>query len=403
MFFPALPGEALAAPAPWEYTRRVDSRGGSQRLKSRLEGTLRAAMSACADRPGIRNKVVAMLNTVRIALIGLGNLGRRLCDILAEKEADLAQRYGLCLLLAGVADSRGLAYAPQGLNPARVSHIKQTGGSAADYPAVGRPGSGLELLAKVEADLLCEASPVNLRQGAEPGLTHVRTALQRGMHVVTPNKGPVTLAYQELHALARRQGVRLRFDGTVAGGLPALYIGMRDLRGGQVQRIEAVPNLTTGYVMDMLAEGASWQAALERVRAEGTLEADPSFDLDGWDAAAKLVILVNAVMEVPARLEEVQRTGITDLDAADLQAARRAGQVYKLVATADRRADGGVDMRVMPTPLPGDSFLARLGRQAMGVIYHTDIYGTLLAAIDEPTPVPSAATMLRDILDICVR
>ena len=220
------------------------------------------------------------------------------------------------------------------------------------------------------------------------------------MHVVTPNKGPLVLAYQELHALARRRGVQLRFDGTVAGGLPALYIGMRDLRGGQVQRIEAVPNLTTGYVMDLLAEGASWEAALERVRLEGTLEADPSFDLDGWDAAAKLVILVNAVMEAPARLEDVQRTGITELDAGDLQAARRAGRVYKLLATAERRPDGEVELRVAPSALPGDAFLARLGRQSMGVIYHTDIYGTLMAAIDEPTPIPSAATMLRDILDI---
>jgi homoserine dehydrogenase len=353
-----------------------------------------------------------MSNTVRIALIGLGNLGRRLCDILAEKETDLAQRYGLRLLLVGTADSRGLAYDPQGLDPARLSHLKQTGGSAADYPMVGRPGSGsplfpqgggLELLAEVEADLLCEASPVNLRQGAEPALTHVRTALQQGMHVVTPNKGPLALAYQELHALARRHAVQLRFDGTVAGGLPALYIGMRDLRGGQVQRIEAVPNLTTGYVMDLLAEGASWEAALERVRAEGTLEADPSFDLDGWDAAAKLVILVNAVMDVPARLDDVQRTGITHLDATELRAARDAGRVYKLLATANRRSDGSMEMQVTPTPLPGDSFLARLGRQAMGVIYHTDIYGTIMAAIDEPTPIPSAATMLRDILDIYVR
>ncbi len=347
--------------------------------------------------------MTARLNAARIVLIGLGNLGRRLCDILAEKEADLAHRYGLRLLLVGAADSRGMACALQGLDPAHISQLKQSGGTVADYPGAGRPGSGLELLAEAQADLLCEASPVNLGRGAEPALSHVRTALQQGLHVVTPNKGPLVLAYQELHALARRRGVQLRFDGTVAGGLPALYIGMRDLRGGQVQRIEAVPNLTTGYVMDMLAEGASWEDSLERARTEGTLEADPSFDLDGWDAAAKLVILVNAAMEVPAHLEDVRRTGIAQLDAARLQAARRAGRVYKLLATAQRLPSGGVDMEVAPAPLPGDHFLARLGRQSMGVIYHTDIYGTLMAAIDEPTPVPSAATMLRDILDIYVR
>jgi homoserine dehydrogenase len=331
----------------------------------------------------------------------MGNLGRRFCDLLAEKEPLLEARYGLRLVLVGAADSRGAAYDPQGLDPARLSAIKQAGGSVADLPAAGRPGqSGAELIAQAEADLLCEASPVNLWRGGEPGLTHVRRALERGMHVVTPNKGPIVLAYQELHALAARQGVQLRFDGTVAGGLPALYIGQRDLRGAVVQRIEAVPNLVTGYIMQLLADGAAWDEALEKAKASGALEADPSLDLDGWDAAAKLVILVNAVMEAPARIEDVERAGIGPAAGADVRAARQRGETYKLLATAERTPDGGVRLRVAPTALPPDHFLAHLGRKQMGVVYYTDIYGTIMAAIDEPTPVPSAATMLRDVLDI---
>jgi homoserine dehydrogenase len=217
---------------------------------------------------------------------------------------------------------------------------------------------------------------------------------------VTPNKGPMVLAYQELHDLAARQMVQIRLDGTVAGGLPALYIGQRDLRGAEIQRIEAVPNLVTGLVMELLADGLSWEEALDQARDEGVLEADPAFDLDGWDAAAKLVILVNAVMNFPARLEDVERVGISDLDAADLRAAREKGQVTRLLASAERRTDGGVSMQVAPTPLLPSHFLAALGRKHMGIVYHTDIYGTLMAAIEEPTPMPSAATMLRDILDI---
>lgn len=344
-----------------------------------------------------------MTQTVRILLIGLGNLGRRFCDLLVEKGPEVETRYGLRLLLVGAADSGGSAYDPAGLDPARISDLKQAGGAVADLPGVGSAErTATDLVATAEADVLCEASPVNLRQGAEPGLTHVRTALQRGLHVVTPNKGPLVLAYRELHDLAARHGVRLRFDGTVAGGLPALYLGQRDLRGATVTRIEAVPNLCTGYVLELLGDGLSWEEAKAKARAEGVLEADPSFDLEGWDAAAKLVILTNAVMEVPARLEDVDRTGITGLSGADVVAARKTGQVYKLVATAERRPDGGADLRVAPTPLPADHFLARLGRKQMGVIYHTDIYGTIMAAIDEPTPLPSAATMLRDILDIYV-
>jgi homoserine dehydrogenase len=342
-----------------------------------------------------------MTKDVCILLVGLGNLGRRLCDILAEKAPQLEADYGLRLLIVGAADSRGTAYDPEGLDPSKIAAIKQAGGTIADYPGVGNSTeTAAHLVASRDADVLCEASPVNLNQGGEPGLTHIRTALGRGMHVATPNKGPLVLAYQELHELAHRHGVQLRFDGTVAGGLPAIYLGQRDLRGAAVERIEAVPNLTTGYVLELLGDGLAWDAALERARQEGTVEADPSFDLDGWDAAAKLVILVNAVMRIPAKLEDVERTGITSMNSDDVRQARREGRIYKLLATAERRPDGSANLTVAPTLMPPDHFLSRLGRKQMGVVYYTDIYGTIMAAIDEPTPIPSAATMLRDMLDI---
>ncbi len=345
-----------------------------------------------------------MTKTIRLLLVGMGNLGRRFCDLLVEKGEQVEARYGLRLALVGAADSRGAVYDPRGLDPARLSSLKQGGDSVADFPGRRRPGqTALELISTGEADLLCEASPVNLGRGAEPGLSHIRAALERGMHVVTPNKGPMVLAYRELHDLAARRGVQLRFDGTVAGGLPALYIGQRDLRGATVHRIEAVPNLVTGYLMERLADGLSWADALDEARAEGVLEADPSFDLDGWDAAAKLVLLVNAVMEVPARLEDVDRRGISNVDIAALRAVRDKGQVTKLLASAERLPDGQASLRVAPTPIPPGHFLAALGRKHMGVVYHTDIYGTIMAAIEEPTPMPSAATMLRDILDIYAR
>jgi homoserine dehydrogenase len=343
--------------------------------------------------------VGSMNVTVRILLVGMGNLGRRFCDLLAQKGSQIETRYGLCLILVGAADSRGWVHDPRGLDPAGLSRLKQAGKSVAQASG-GRRGPAADLIAEAEADLLCEASPVNLHRGAEPGLTHIRLALGRGMHVVTPNKGPMVLAYQELHDLAARQRVQIRLDGTVAGGLPALYIGQRDLRGADIRRIEAVPNLVTGLVMELLADGLSWEEALDQAHAEGVLEADPAFDLDGWDAAAKLVILVNAVMNFPARLEDVERVGISGLDAGDLRAARERSQVIKLLASAEHQPDGSVSMRVAPTPLPPGHFLAALGRKHMGIVYHTDIYGTLMAAIEEPTPMPSAATMLRDILDI---
>jgi homoserine dehydrogenase len=342
------------------------------------------------------------MHTVCFLLVGLGNLGRRFCQVLVEKDALLRRRYGLDLRLVGAADSRGAAYDPvEGLDPEKVADLKQAGGTVADYPSVGRQGwQAPELVATARADLLLEASPVNLEQGAEPGLTCIRTALRRGMHVATPNKGPLVVAYQELHDLAAAQGVQLRFDGTVAGGLPALYLGQRDLRGAVIHRLEAVPNLSTGYFMDLLADGLSWDEAMVRARRTGALEGDGSWDREGWDAAAKLVILANATLGVLARMEDVALTGVTGLGADALQSARERGERYRLLARAERDVDGKYTLSVAPVPLSPDHPLGHLGRQQMGVVFSTDIYGTITAIIDEPDPVPSSATMLRDVLDI---
>ncbi len=222
------------------------------------------------------------MQEVRCVLVGLGNLGRRFCEIVVQKDALLRQRYGLALRLVAAVDSRGAAAAPEGLDWAEVARLKAVGRSIAEYPGAGRAGwRAQEVVAEVEADVLLEVAPVNLAQGGQPGLDCVRTALQRGLHVVTANKAPIVLAYDELQALARQTGRALRFDGTVAGGLPALYIGERDLRAATIFRLEAVPNLVTGYIIDLLADGVGWDEALARARAEGVLEADASWDLDG--------------------------------------------------------------------------------------------------------------------------
>lgn len=344
------------------------------------------------------------MHTVRLLLVGLGNLGRRFCEILLEKEMFLHRHYKLDLRLLGAADSRGAAYDPvMGLDLKKVVSLKQAGRTIADYPGVGsHRWQAPELVAAAKADLLLEASSVNLEQGAEPGLTCIRTAMKRGMHVVTPNKGPLVVAYRELHDLAEAQRVQLRYDGTVAGGLPALNIGQRDLRGAVIHRLEAVPNLSTGYVMDLLADGLSWDEARERAHQTGALEGDGSWDLEGSDAAAKLVILANTVLDYPARMEDVTITGITTLGVDALRTALEQGKRYRLLARAEQNSDGTYALSVAPTPLPPEHPLGRLGRKQMGVVFSTDIYGTITAIIDEADPIPSAATMLRDVLDIYV-
>ena len=336
---------------------------------------------------------------VRVVVVGLGNIGRRFLSILDRKSGHLRDRYGLAFTLVGAADSRGAALDPDGLDLQAIVALKERGRSVSELPQGGRPGMPpLELVRAVEADALCEATPVNPADG-EPGLGCMREALSRGMHVVTANKGPLVLAYDELMALASANDVQLGFCGTVAGGLPAVNLGQRDLAGAEVSRLEALPNLTTSFILDQMTQGLTYARALAAAQAQGCAEADPSLDVEGWDAANKLVILANSVLGIPASLDDVDVTGITGVTLSDLERARAKGQVIKLVASAVREGET-YRLVVAPAPLPMDHPLAQLGGQQMGIVYHTDIYGTISAAILETEPVPSAATMLRDLLRI---
>jgi len=339
---------------------------------------------------------------VNALLVGVGNLGRRFARTIEEKREELIERYGLDVRIVGAADSRGAAISPEGLDGAAIDAVKRTGGSVGDLPSVGRPGmTGLELIESADADALCEASPVNLDAGAEPALSHVRRALECGMHVSTPNKGPIVVAYRELEALAEANGVQLRFDGTVAGGLPAIALGARDLRGARIDRLEAVPNLTTGFVLDRLASGGSWETAIDEARRGGALEGDGSWDLDGWDAASKLVILAQAVLDLGVRIDDVAKEGIRGIDLEWLRETSQTASV-RLVARAERRGDGTYALSVAPEPLSPAHPLGRLGSKGMGITIESDLFGRITSIIDEPTPLPSAMTMLRDLLAIFV-
>lgn len=337
---------------------------------------------------------------IRIVLIGVGNIGRRFLEVLDRKAGLLGTRYGLAFTVVGAGDSRGAALDPGGLDIPTLVHLKADRRSVAEYPGRGRQGMApLALVQQVEADALCEASPVNLKDG-EPGLSCIRAAIGKGMHVVTPNKGPLVLAYPELIALARERGVQLLFCGAVAGGLPAINMGQRDMAGATIDRLEALPNLTTSFILDKMSQGLSYAGALAEAQAQGCAETDPSLDVEGWDAANKLVILANSVLDMPATLDDVSVEGITGVTAADLERAKAEDRVIKLVASAVRQEDGTYSLTVAPTPLPAAHPLARLSGQQMGIVYHTDIYGTISAAILEEEPIPSAATMLRDLLSI---
>ncbi len=344
--------------------------------------------------------MTCQVRQIPFLLVGVGNVGRRLLELIDRKGDLLRHRLGLELKLIGIADRSGVAVCPDGLKVQQVVSLKMAGRGVADLSPWGRPGvAAVEMIRTAPADLLLEASPVNLTDG-QPGLGCIETALARGMHVVTANKAPLVLAFPRLLALAHAHGVHLCFDATVAGGLPAVNLGRRDLGFATIYRLEGILNLTANYILTRMADdGLSYAEALAEAQAAGHAEADPRLDVEGWDAANKLIILAHSVLAFPATLADVTVEGILGVTTEMLAQAAAEGKRIKLVATAQQQGNG-YRLSVGPVWLEAGHPLARLGAKQMGIVYHTDVCGILSAAIVEETPLPTAAAMLRDVVSI---
>lgn len=333
------------------------------------------------------------ISVCRLMLLGFGPVGRSFAEILAEKRDALATRYGVRFRIVAAADRTGAALNPDGLDPVRLVEAKRQG-SVAGYPGDGREGmTGHDVQTACAADIVLEATSVNLTDG-EPGLSHARAALSAGRHVVMANKGPLVLAYRELTNLARANRVALKFSATLGGSLPTYNLGARDLAGCRIERIEAVLNSTSHYILSRMNAGESYNEALAEAQRLEIAERNPALDVEGWDAANKLVILANSVLDIPAALSDVARTGITHLKPEDLP--------LTMLATAARTGDGYA-LAVRPTRLAEDHPLFRLPALGMGAVFFTDLIGPLTVTVYERGPKPTAAAMLRDVIEIVRR
>jgi homoserine dehydrogenase len=335
-----------------------------------------------------------------LILRGLGNVGRSFLELIPTQAEVLASRYGIALSVVAVADSGGAAIDQGGLDVGSLIATKQARRSVAGLDGVGVPGmSVVDMARQVEGDVLLESTLTNLQDG-QPGLDVIRAALQRGISVVSANKGPLVLAYDELVGLSLRPGGSgLRFSACAGGYLPTVNIGQRDLAGARVERIEAVLNGTTQGILRMMETGTSYEDALAEMQRRGLAEADPTLDVEGWDAANKVVILANAVLGRPTKLADVEVEGITTLTADELRAAVDRGERIVLLCLAEQ-IGGDYRLSVRPAALPADHPLARMSGDEMGIVYITDIGGTTTGTTLERGPKPTAAAMLRDLIDV---
>ena len=325
----------------------------------------------------------------KLALIGFGNVGKEFVRLLRSKEVRLREDYGIEFLLTGVASRRiGWLANANGLDTAAL-----LAGQFPETPAWAAPRNVREWLEAADADVVFEASSLNRHTG-QPAIDHLKAALERGAHAISANKGPVVYAYRELRQMAQSKGRKLLFESTVMDGTPIFSMFPHCLPAVELRSFRGILNSTTNVVLTEMESGLTLEQAVRRAQEIGVAETDPSDDLDGWDAAVKVAALTIVLMDVPVKLDEIERVGIRTVSPEQVRAARAAGSRYKLICRAER-VGNSVRASVRPEQLPMSDPLALLEGTTSALRFETDVFG--LSIIEhKPGVVATAYGLLGD-------
>jgi len=339
---------------------------------------------------------------LRLAIIGFGTVGQGLVEILRDKGEDLRRQYALDARVVAVCDTaRGSVYHHEGLSLEQLLEAVQRSGSVDGYPNVTGLVRGLDSLSTIRetnAEVIVETTWTDLESG-EPAATHIRTAFQSGKHVVTSNKGPVALAYKELRALADANGLKWGIEGTVMSGTPALRLGTTALAGCTIREVRGILNGTTNFILTRMENGATYGEALTEAQQLGYAEADPTADVEGYDALGKLLILAAVVFDHPISARQVSRQGITHLCPEDIRRAREQGKRWKLIAQL-QRSDDGVLATVAPQMIELSHPLAGVSGATNAITYVTDLLGEVTIVGPGAGRRETGFALLSDLLEI---
>ncbi len=326
--------------------------------------------------------------------MGWGVVGQSFAQIITQRKKELAKKYGFRPRIVAIVDKKGAAINPKGLDLEEMLTLKKDKGTVATSSQYGRPDmTALEAIETVEAETIVEVTPTNI-ETAEPGLSYIKAAFRTGKHVVTTNKGPLALALPALTELADYNNVCLRFSGTVGAGTPILEFAKNCLQGDKIVSVRGILNGTTNYILtEMDEKHITFDEALKAAQKLGYAEADPTMDVDGYDAAAKLVIMANWIMNKKVTIDDVKIRGIRDVSAQDIADAAEKDCTIKLIGSIEE------SLKVEPTQISKHDPLAVDGA-LNAVTFVSESAGEQTIIGLGAGGVETASAVLRDLLDI---
>jgi homoserine dehydrogenase len=338
------------------------------------------------------------MNHLSLCLIGFGNVGQALARLLLDKRTVLQEQFGFTFQVNGIATGRhGSAIDSNGIDLERALQAVKQGGSLSSLSAEPAPADNLEFIRACPADVLFENTPVNHVTG-QPAVDHLKAALERGMHAITANKGPVVHAYRELNDLAQQKGRRFLFESSVMDGAPIFSLFRGPLPAADLRGFRGIFNSTTNLLLEMMEQGQPFDDAVAYAQSIGIAETDPSGDVDGWDSAIKVAALATVLMGEPLTPQQVDRQGIRSITPQMIAEAKQAGERWKLVCAARREADG-LRAWVAPERVSPLSPLVSISGTSSYVQFEMDVLPGLGIIESNPSPQTTAYGLLADLIN----
>ena len=339
------------------------------------------------------------MRTIPLCLIGFGNVGQAFARMLLGKKDTLEKDYQINFIITAISTGRhGTAIDREGIDIEKALQIINSSLSILSLDKSHSKLNFSELISQSRAEVMLENTPVNYASG-QPALDHIAVALKARMHVITANKGAVLHGYQPLTELALQQHRQFLFESTVMDGAPIFSLVRKTLPAIELNGFEGILNSCTNLLLESMEEGETLDEAVNYARSIGITETDPNGDIDGWDAAIKVTLLVNVLMNFPINLEEVNRKGIRAILPAELQAAKKEGLKWKLVCRAERK-DGKVIACVAPEKVSTKSPLYSVSGTSSFILFKTDSLPGLGILESNPGPETTAYGLLSDLLTI---
>ncbi len=338
------------------------------------------------------------MKQISLAMIGFGNVGRAFARLLAAKHNDLQEKFGVAVRVTGIATlHHGTAIRGEGIDLEQALALVDRRKSLAALGDVPAPSSNLEFIQVCPADALLENSPVNHDTG-QPAIDHLKAALEKGMHAITANKGPVVHGFQELNDLAARKGRRFLFESTVMDGAPIFSLFRGPLPAVQINGFFGILNSCTNYILSRMEKGETFEQAVASAQSIGITETDPSDDVDGWDASIKVAALSTVLMGAPLTPQQVDRHGIRWISPEMIAEAAKENKRWKLVCRATRTGER-VEGRVAPEKVAAGSPLYSISGTSSYVQFDTDVLPGLGIVESDPSPTTTAYGLLADLVN----